>query len=171
MDDPGRDKLMPVRLEEVKALSDEFRIMILELLEERPMSVMEIVEALRSRGIVKTPNAIRYHLSVLKDSGLVELIREGRVLKYRARDKYYAYTGSPEVDEALDRLAGEIEEEIAEAIRKLLREHGREVREIAVKLKPCEFCITQHFIEQVVFEVVKRAAGRVLARHARRSGG
>lgn len=156
-------RILPVRLEEVKALSDELRIMILEMLEQRPMSVMEIVEALREKGIVKTPNAIRYHLAVLKDAGLVELTRVGKVLKYRARDKYYAYTGSPEVEVILDKLAEAVKPEVGMAVDKLLREYRAEVEEAALKLKPCEFCITRHFIEQVVFEVIKRSAGEVLA--------
>ena len=160
-------RILPVRLEEVKALSDELRIMILEMLEERPMSVMEIVEALREKGIVKTPNAIRYHLAVLKDAGLVELTRVGKVLKYRARDKYYAYTGSPEVEEILDRLASAVKGEVGTAVDKLLSEYRGEVEEAALKLKPCEFCVTKHFVEQVVFEVVKRAVGEVLAERMR----
>ncbi|MCE4602829.1 MAG: helix-turn-helix domain-containing protein [Desulfurococcales archaeon] len=156
-------RILPIRLEEVKALSDEFRIMILEMLEERPMSVMEIAEALREKGIVKTPNAIRYHLAVLKDAGLVELTRVGKVLKYRARDKYYAYTGSPEVEEILDRLANAVKDDVGVAVEKLLTQYRADVKEAAVKLKPCEFCVTKHFVEQVVFEVVKRAVGEVLA--------
>lgn len=162
---PGR--IYPVRLEEVKALSDELRIMILEMLEREPMGVLEIVDALRRRGIVKTPNAIRYHLAVLKDAGLVELVRVGRVMKYRARDKYYAYMGTSEVDETLDRLAEEVKGKVYEVIRELMERHGDEVRDIAVKLKPCEFCITRHFIEQVLFEVLKRATGKSLAEYSR----
>ena len=156
-------RIVPVRFEEVKALSDELRIMILEMLEQQPMSVMDIVEALRKKGIVKTPNAIRYHLSVLKDAGLIELTKVDKVMKYKAKDKYYAYTGSPEVEEALDKLAKEIKEDVSQAVERLLRNHKREVERIAVSLKPCEFCVTKHFVEQVVFEVVKRATGEVLA--------
>ena len=159
----SRGKIYPVRLEEVKALSDELRIMILEMLEEEPMSVMEIVDALRKRGIVKTPNAIRYHLAVLKDAGLIELVRVGKVLKYKARDKYYAYTGSPEVDEVLEDLAEYIKDDVKLVLSKLFNSKSEIIKNVAVKLKPCEFCITQHFIEQVLFETVKRATGKAIA--------
>ncbi len=159
----SRGKIYPIRLEEVKALSDELRIMILEMLEEGPMSVIEIVESLRKRGIVKTPNAIRYHLAVLKDAGLVELVRVGKVLKYKARDKYYAYTGSPEVDEVLEDLADYIKDDVKHILSKLFEDKSEIIKDIAVKLKPCEFCITQHFIEQVLFETVKRATGKAIA--------
>ncbi|MET1128208.1 MAG: metalloregulator ArsR/SmtB family transcription factor [Thermoproteota archaeon] len=158
-------KVIPVRLEEAKALSDELRIMILELLREEPLSVIEIVEKLRARGIVKTPNAVRYHLSILKDAGLIELVRVGRVLKYHAKDAYYAYTTQdPAVDEMLEELAELVEREVEAAVNKLLAERREDIVRLARSMKPCEFCITRHFVEHIVFEAVKRAAGRVLSK-------
>lgn len=159
----GVRAIVPVRLEEAKALSDELRLIILELLQERPMSVGEIVEALRGRGIIKTPNAIRYHLSILKDSGLVELVRVGRVYKYSARARYYAYTGNPEADRAIEEMARSIRDEVRAVVERLVRERWGEIVRTAENLKPCEFCVTKHFVEQVIFEVCKKSLSMVLA--------
>ncbi len=161
----------PVRLEEAKALSDELRIIILDMLKEKPMSVLEIVSALKKRGIHKTPNAIRYHLTVLKDAGLVNLTKVGSVLKYSAKDMYYAYTAvsedSEELMEKIDSIASEIAPMIDIVIKHLLDKYRPEVTEIAKSLKPCEFCVTSHFIEHVVYEIIKRATGLSIAKLSR----
>jgi len=164
-------RLNPVRIEEAKALSDETRIMILELLKEKPMSVMEITEALARRGIRRTVNNIRYHLSILKDSGLVELVQSGNKLRYRARAHYYAFTAEDfSVMKEIERIATLIEGNMEKVVDKLLREKLDEIKEIAENLKPCEFCITKHFIEHVVFEIVRVAAGSVIARKVGKIG-
>ncbi|HID41676.1 MAG TPA: ArsR family transcriptional regulator, partial [Pyrodictium sp.] len=143
--------LMPVRLEEAKALSDELRLIILEIIEKEPMSVIEIVDELKRSGIIKTPNAIRYHLAVLKDAGLIELVRVGKTYKYAAKGKFYAYTGSSDVDDLIEKLALEVKGDVEAIARSLLEEHWDELVEAAKKLKPCEFCVTKHFIERVEF--------------------
>ncbi|BAN89687.1 winged helix-turn-helix domain-containing protein [Aeropyrum camini] len=159
----GVRRLIPVRLEEAKALSDELRIMILEMLHERPMSVEEIARSLRERGIVKTANTIRYHLSILKDSGLVELTKVGRTYKYVANTRYYAYTGDPEADRLIEEMAEEVKEDVRRLVEKLMATRGEDLVKIAERLKPCEFCITKHFVEQVIFEIIKKSLGSVLA--------
>ncbi|MCE4599379.1 MAG: helix-turn-helix domain-containing protein [Desulfurococcales archaeon] len=158
-------RIMPVRLEEAKALSDELRIMILEMLKEKPMSVGEIVDELRRRGIFKTHNAIRYHIAILKDAGLIELVKTGNTLRYHARDHYYAYTGTArEVDERIDQIADEVADDVEKIVSKILKEHKSEIEKIAISLKPCEFCITKHFIEHVIYEIVRKATGKALTR-------
>ncbi len=159
----GVRRILPVRLEEAKALSDELRLIILELLQEKPMSVGEIVEALRERGIIKTPNAIRYHLAILADSGIVDLVRIGKTYKYSAKAKYYAYTGTPEADKVIEEIAEIIKDDVKAIVDRLLSERRDEIVRIAEKLKPCEFCITKHFVEQVIFEIFKKSLGMVLA--------
>ncbi len=158
-------RIIPVRLEEAKALSDELRIMILELLKEKPMSVGEIVEELRKRGIFKTHNAIRYHIAILKDAGLIELVKTGNTLRYHAKDHYYAYTGGAgEIDVKIDSIADDIVGDIENVVLKLLKNYEQDIRDIAVSLKPCEFCITKHFIEHVIYEIVRKATGKALAK-------
>jgi hypothetical protein len=57
-----------------------------------------------------------------------------------------------------------IEGDIEKVVDKLLNERLEEIKEIAESLKPCEFCITRHFIEHVVFEIIRTAAGSVIAK-------
>jgi ArsR family transcriptional regulator len=60
-----------------KALSDETRLRILKLLEGGELCVCDIAEAL----IMAQPN-ISFHISMLKDAGLVKDRKEGRWIHY-----------------------------------------------------------------------------------------
>lgn len=60
-----------------KALSDTTRRKILELLKERDMTVNEITVYFN----ISQPS-ISHHLSILKNSGLIESSKEGKYVKY-----------------------------------------------------------------------------------------
>ncbi|MFP7474215.1 autorepressor SdpR family transcription factor [Niallia taxi] len=60
-----------------KALSDTTRRKILELLKERDMTVNEI-----TRYFNISQPSISHHLSILKNSGLIESSKEGKYVKY-----------------------------------------------------------------------------------------
>ncbi len=65
-----------------KALSEETRLRILWLLDERELSVNDVVETLNS-----TQSRISRHLTVLKEAGFLDLRREGTWSYYRKADE------------------------------------------------------------------------------------
>ncbi|RLG72905.1 MAG: hypothetical protein DRO23_09765 [Thermoprotei archaeon] len=159
---------VPLRLDEAKALSDEIRVFILDLLSKKPMSVHEIVQELKKRGLFKNINTIRYHLQVLKDAGLVELVRteevKGGVLKYYAsKRKVYAFEVPEEVAKDIDPVINSIKEPLKSIILDVVRKHREAILDAAKKLKPCPYCVTKHFAEYIVLEAVKIAIGKILS--------
>lgn len=64
-----------------KALSDETRLRVLKLLQERELCVCELIQVLD----MSQPRISR-HLSVLKNAGLVDDRREGKWVYYSLRD-------------------------------------------------------------------------------------
>lgn len=156
-----------VRLEEAKALSDEVRLFILDLLYKEPKSVQEIVKELKKRGMYKNINTIRYHLQVLKDAGLIELVKteevKGGVLKYYAsRGKVYTYEVPEGIEEEIKPLVESLRSELKELILRAIRENESLILEVAKKLKPCPYCVTKHFAEYVVLQALKIATGEVI---------
>ncbi len=156
-----------VRMNEVKALSDEMRVLILELLTRKPMSVHEIAEELKRRGIYKNINTIRYHIQVLKDAGLIELVAteevRGGVLKYyAARKKVYPVEVPPDIEVKLKPVIDNIYGELKDLVFRLLRENRGIILETAKSLKPCPYCITKHFVEYVILEAFRYALGRAI---------
>lgn len=156
-----------VRLKEVKALSDEVRVFILDLLSKKPMSVHEIAEELRKKGMYKNINTIRYHIQVLKEAGLIDLVAtrevKGGVLKYyAAKRKVYPFEVPKDIEEALKPIARQSYEGLKKIVLDLIRNHGDIIVETARKLKPCPYCITKHFAEYVILEALRYALGKVM---------
>ncbi|MBI5575566.1 MAG: winged helix-turn-helix transcriptional regulator [Deltaproteobacteria bacterium] len=65
-----------------KALSDETRIRILKMLENRPLCVCEIQYVLKG----SQPN-VSHHLKTLHEAGLVESKKDGLWISYRLAEK------------------------------------------------------------------------------------
>ena len=157
-----------VRMNEAKALADEVRVLILDLLTKKPMSVHEIAEELRKRGIYKNINTIRYHIQMLKDAGLIELIAtkevKGGVLKYyAAKGKVYPYEVPKDIEEKLKPIADQVYADLKSLVLNLIRNHKELIIESARKLKPCPYCITKHFAEYIILEALRYSMGKVMS--------
>ena len=156
-----------IGIEEAKALADEVRMFILNLLSEKPCSVQEIAGALKRKGFYKNNNTLRYHLRLLKSAGLIELVKteevKGGVLKYYAsKRKVYPYEVPKEVEKRLEPLIEDLHRRLKPVISDVIDEHRDLILETAKMLKPCPYCITEHFAEYVIVDAVRRALGRVL---------
>ena len=156
-----------VRLYEAKALSDEVRMFILDLLSRKPMSVHEIAEELKKKGLYKNINTIRYHIQVLKEAGLVDLVAtkevNGGVLKYYdAKKKVYPVEVPGDIEDKLLPIATYSYGSLKKMVLDLMKNHGDIILETARKLKPCPYCITKHFAEYIVLEALRYALGRVM---------
>ncbi len=77
-----RDEIHQLHAHLCSGLADPTRIMILYALQERPLTVSEIVEALE----LPQPNVSR-HLKVLRETGLVVAERTMQRIQYRLKDE------------------------------------------------------------------------------------
>jgi len=80
------NKILTTNAEQAKALDDPARIKILEILYHKQLPTEKIVEELNKIGYKKATTTIRHHLDILKEAGLVEIVKmeeiRGAVLKY-----------------------------------------------------------------------------------------
>ena len=160
-------KPVPLSLEQAKALGDEVRVFILDLLSHKPMSIGEIAEELKKRGMFKNINTVRYHIQVLKEAGLIELVAteevRGGVLKYySSTHKVYSYQKPPDIEEKIEPLARSMEPVLVSLLEDLVREKREEIAEAARSLKPCPYCVTKHFAEYVILEAARLAMARAI---------
>jgi len=156
-----------VRLNEAKALSDEVRVLILDLLTKKPMSVHEIAEELKKRGMYRNINTVRYHIQILKEAGLIDLVAtrevKGGVLKYyAARKKVYPFEVPRDIEEALEPIVSKSYMSLKRVVLDLIKNHRNTIIEIAKRLKPCPYCITKHFAEYIILEALRYALGKVV---------
>ena len=69
-----------------KAIEDEIRAKILQLLYKKQLNAVQITKRLKKLGYKKALTTIRHHIEILKDAGLIEVIKieesRGGITKY-----------------------------------------------------------------------------------------
>ena len=80
------DKIIVANHAVFKALDDPIRGKIVQLLNKKQLNVDQITRRLKKLGYKKAVTTIRHHIEILKDSGLIEIIKieesRGAVTKY-----------------------------------------------------------------------------------------
>lgn len=148
--------------EKAKALDDEVRAKILDMLAEEEMTVREIHEEIGRRGEKKAETTVRHHLKVLQDAGMVEIARledagGGTLKHYRSNTRVFSYDLPEDAEETLAQARETTSDELESLVETLYAEHGDEIDEVAREMKPCDYCETQHYEEFVVRELLNRA--------------
>jgi len=80
------DNILTVNTVCAKAIEDEIRTKILQLLYKKRLNATQITKKLKKLGNKKALTTIRHHIEILKDAGLIEIIKieesRGGVTKY-----------------------------------------------------------------------------------------
>ncbi|MFC6824535.1 ArsR/SmtB family transcription factor [Halopelagius fulvigenes] len=148
--------------EKVKALDNDVRAKILDMLADREMTIGAIHEELKRRGEEKVETTVRHHVNVLKDAGLVEIARledaGGGTLKYyKSNTRVFAYDLPEGSEDELAEAREAAREGVVSLVEQLSREHGEAIEGVAREMTPCEYCESQRYEEFVVRELVNRA--------------
>lgn len=147
---------------EAKALENDVRAKILDMLADREMAVEEIRTELERRGEEKAETTVRHHVGVLADADMVELARleeagGGTRKYYKSNTRVFSYDLPDGADDALADAVSATQAELVGMIGRLVEDHGDDIEAIAREMKPCEYCATQHYEEFVVRELLDRA--------------
>jgi len=80
------NNILTVNIVCAKAIEDEVRAKILQLLYKKRLNAVQITNRLKKLGSKKALTTIRHHIEILKDAGLIEVIKieesRGGVTKY-----------------------------------------------------------------------------------------
>jgi len=80
------DKIIVANHAVFKALDDPIRGKIVQLLNKKQLNVVQITRRLKKLGYKKAVTTIRHHIEILKNSGLIEIIKieesRGAITKY-----------------------------------------------------------------------------------------
>ena len=148
--------------ETAKALDNDVRAKILDMLADEAMAIGGIREELRRRGEEKAETTVRHHVNVLQDAGLVEIARleeagGGTRKYYRSNTRVFSYSLPEGSEETLADAQETATEELSDLLETLLAAHGDEIEAVAREMKPCEYCETQRYEEFIVRELLDRA--------------
>ena len=148
--------------EKAKALENDVRAKILDMLAAEELTIDKIHDELARRGEEKAETTVRHHVNVLRDVGMVEIARleeaGGGIQKYyRSNTRIFSYDLPDGSDETLAAAQETAIEELGSLVEVLCEEHGDEITAVARAMKPCEYCETQHYEEFIVRELLNRA--------------
>jgi len=148
--------------ERAKALENDVRAKILDMLANQEMTIEAIHEELGRRGEKKAETTVRHHVNVLKDAGMVEISRleeagGGTRKYYRSNTRVFSYTLPEQSDETLTDAQDKTTQELSDLLQTLYNQHGDAIESVANEMKPCEYCETQHYEEFITRELLNRA--------------
>lgn len=156
-------ELLITNTEKAKALEDPIRVAIIDMLSHSPMSVQEMASELKKRKIHKAVTSIRHHIEILKDAGLIELVKieeakAGGMLKYYASStKLLSFNAPKDFEVKFKPAIEEVSNQIIKMIADLAKKYNKDLKQMAEALKPCPYCNTQHFVEFLLLEILRSA--------------
>ncbi|HXX06042.1 MAG TPA: winged helix-turn-helix domain-containing protein [Candidatus Bathyarchaeia archaeon] len=155
------NKIHATNAEQTKALDDPARIKILQVLYHKQLPVEQIVEELHNEGYKKATTTIRHHLDILREAGLVEIVKmeevRGAVLKYYGTSVRILGNKLP------PNFENEFSKTIADASRKLEKviENISQSAGSKMKKKSTKNNLEQNYEEYLLVEIVNRAMTKV----------
>lgn len=148
--------------EKAKALENDVRAKVLDMLVDEEKTIEEIHDELARRGDEKAETTVRHHVNILKDAGMIEIARleeagGGTRKYYKSNTRVFSYELPESSDETLAAAQETATEELMSLIKTIYEGHGDEIKGVAEEMKPCEYCETQHYAEFIVRELLNRA--------------
>ena len=148
--------------EKAKALENDVRAKILDMLAEEELTIEAIHAELERRGEAKAETTVRHHVNVLKDADMVELARleeagGGTRKYYKSNTRVFSYDLPADAEEGLTGAFARVRGDLETVLDDAFDEHGEEIEAVARDMKPCEYCDTQHYEEFILRELVNRS--------------
>lgn len=155
------NKTLATNVEQAKALDDYARIRILQILYHKQLSTEQIVDELHKEGYKKATTTIRHHLDVLKEAGLVEIVRmdevRGAVLKYYGTTvKLLGHKLPPNFENEFSKTITDASIKLEKVIKNIVQNTSSKM-----KKKTSSKNVEPNYEEYLLVEIMNRAMTRV----------
>ena len=126
----GTDRIITANYEMFRALDDPIRGKIVELLNKKQLNVEQITRRLKKFGYKKAVTTIRHHIEILKDSGLIEIIKieesRGAITKYYGSStKLLDFSLPPDFDENYSKVISKTSLKLEKIIGPILKNFSK----------------------------------------------
>lgn len=160
-DVPLRD-VITTAPEQAKALENDVRAKILDILTDDEHTIAEIQQELERRGDEKAETTVRHHVNLLKDAGMVEISRledagGGTRKYYKSNTRVFSYELPEGSSESLAAVQETTTDELASLIETIYGDHSETIESVANDMQPCEYCETQRYEEFIIRELLNRS--------------
>ena len=150
------NRIVTTSIEHARAIEDPARAKIVEILYHQALSADQITTALKKSGFKKALTTIRHHLEILKESGLIEIVKieesRGAITKfYSTSTKLLGFETPDDFDSKYSKLI----DNTSTKIEKILK--GLTPKTAKSKGKKSE-----EYSQYLVMEIMNRAMTNVL---------
>ena len=150
------DRIITANYDVFKALNDPIRGKIVQLLNKKQLNVEQITRRLKKFGYKKAVTTIRHHIEILKDSGLIEIVRieesRGAITKYYGSStKLLDFTLPLDFDENYSKLISKTSLKLGKVISPILKNFSktRKIQQI-------------NYNNYIIMEIINRAVTNLL---------
>ena len=150
------DRMITVNYDVSKALAIPTRGKIVELLNKKQLNVEQITRRLKKLGYKKSVTTIRHHIEILKDSGLIEIVKieesRGAITKYYGSStKLLDFTLPLNFDENYSKLISKTSLRLGKVIGPILKNFSktRKIQQI-------------NYNNYIVMEIINRSITNLL---------
>ncbi len=150
------DRIIAANYDVFKALDDPIRGKIVQLLNKKQLNVEQITRRLKKFGYKKAVTTIRHHIEILKDSGLIEIVRieesRGAITKYYGSStKLLDFTLPLDFDENYSKLISKTSLKLGKVISPILKNFSktRKIQQI-------------NYNNYIIMEIINRAVTNLL---------
>ena len=153
-------KILSTNADQAKALDDTARIKILQILYHKQLATEQIVEELNKMGYKKATTTIRHHIDVLKNAGLIEIVKmeevRGAVMKYYGTSVRVMGTKLPANFEAeFSKTIADTSVKLEKVMKNIIESAGSKIKKKSSKN------IESNYEEHIMMEIVNRAMAKV----------
>lgn len=156
------NKILTTNAEQTKALDDPARIKILQILYHKQLATEKIVEEMHKAGYKKATTTIRHHLDVLKESGLIEIVKmkeiRGAVMKYYGTSvRIFGHKLPPNFETEYSKTIADTSIKMEKIIKNISQNTASKMRKKSYKVDTQD----PNYDEHVLIEIVNRAMTKV----------
>ncbi len=150
------NRIVTTSVEHARAIEDPARAKIVEMLYHKALSADQITSALKKAGYKKALTTVRHHLEILKNSGLIEIVKieesRGAIKKYYGTSTKLLDFQSPEdfdskYSKIIDNTSTKIEKILKGMTPKTTNSKGKKSKE---------------YSQYLVMEIMNRAMTNIL---------
>ena len=156
------NRIVTTSIEHARAIEDPIRAKIVEILYCKEFSADQITNALKKVGYKKALTTIRHHLEILKNSGLIEIVKieesRGAIRKYYGTSIKLLDFQTPEdfdskYSKIIDNTSSKIEKILKGLTPKTAKSKGKKSKE---------------YSQYLVLEIMNRAMTNILEKSPKR---
>jgi len=156
------NRIVTTSIEHARAIEDPARAKIVEILYRQELAADQITSALKKAGYKKALTTVRHHLEILKNSGLIEIVKieesRGAIKKYYGTSTKLLGFQTPE---DFDLKYSKIIENTSTKIEKLLKG-------LAPKTTKSKGKKSREYSQYLVMEIMNRAMTNILENSAKK---